>query len=152
VFWEGDTREIGDGLTLINAGVHFAGGQVLHRRDGDGGTLFSGDILQVVRDRRWVSFMYSYPNLIPERPRVIRRALSLLEPYAFDRVYGAWWRLVVETDGRAAVRSLRRPLFILRPRRRPGRGGMTDRRLAGDETVRRATRRRGRRGTPARTA
>jgi hypothetical protein len=104
VFWEGDTREIGDGLTLVNAGVHFAGGQVLHRRDGYGGTLFSGDILQVVRDRRWVSFMYSYPNLIPERPRVIRRALSLLEPYAFDRVYGAWWRLVVDTDGRAAVR------------------------------------------------
>ena len=30
VFWEGDTLEIGDGLTLINAGVHFDGGQVLH--------------------------------------------------------------------------------------------------------------------------
>jgi hypothetical protein len=29
------------------------------------GALFSGDIIQVVPDRRWVSFMYSYPNLIP---------------------------------------------------------------------------------------
>ena len=27
VYWQGDTREIGDGLTLINAGVHFDGGQ-----------------------------------------------------------------------------------------------------------------------------
>src|SRR5260370_1377244 len=41
VYWQGDTREIGDGLTLINAGVHFAGGQVLQRsggrRSGGGG-------------------------------------------------------------------------------------------------------------------
>ncbi|NJC70964.1 MBL fold metallo-hydrolase [Planosporangium thailandense] len=106
VFWDGDTLELGDGLTLINAGVHFDGGQVLHWRDADGGrgALFSGDILQVVRDRRWLSFMYSYPNLIPERPRTIRRALALLEPYPFERVYGAWWDLVVGTDGAAAVR------------------------------------------------
>ncbi len=74
-----------------------------HGGDGNG-ALFSGDILQVVQDRRWVSFMYSYPNLIPERPRTIRRALSLLEPYAFDRVYGAWWKRVVYGDGHAAVR------------------------------------------------
>jgi hypothetical protein len=106
VFWDGDAQVIGDGLTLINAGVHFDGGQVLHSAAaGDGnGALFSGDILQVVQDRRWVSFMYSYPNLIPERPRTIRRALSLLEPYAFDRVYGAWWNRVVYGDGAAAVR------------------------------------------------
>ncbi|WP_196468801.1 MBL fold metallo-hydrolase [Planomonospora sp. ID91781] len=106
VFWEGDTCEILDGLTLVNAGVHFAGGQVLHWRDGGdgGGALLSGDILQVVADRRWVSFMYSYPNLIPERPRTVRRALSLLEPYPFERVYGGWWKRVVRTDGTEAVR------------------------------------------------
>jgi hypothetical protein len=119
VFWEGDTRQIGDGLTLINLGVHFAGGQVLHWADGadgaDGtagaGALMSGDIITVVPDRRWVSFMYSYPNLIPERPGVIRRALSLLAPYPFERVYGAWWRRVVAADGTAAVhRSAQRYL------------------------------------------
>jgi hypothetical protein len=106
VFWEGETHSIGDGLTLINAGVHFEGGQVLHWRDGEEGrgALFSGDILQVVQDRRWVGFMYSYPNLIPERPRTIRRALSLLEPYPFERVYGAWWKRIVSTDGTDAVR------------------------------------------------
>ncbi|WP_406313851.1 MBL fold metallo-hydrolase [Streptosporangium sp. NBC_01639] len=106
VFWEGDTLEIREGLTLINAGVHFDGGQVMHWRDGEDGrgALFSGDILQVVQDRRWVSFMYSYPNLIPERPRTVRRALSLLEPYPFERLYGGWWKRVVHTDGAAAVR------------------------------------------------
>ncbi|MEV4091661.1 MBL fold metallo-hydrolase [Streptosporangium saharense] len=106
VFWEGETLELGDGLTLVNAGVHFEGGQVLHRSEGSYGpaALFSGDILQVVPDRRWVSFMYSYPNLIPERPGTVRRALSLLAPYDFDRVYGGWWKRVVRTDGAGAVR------------------------------------------------
>jgi len=106
VFWDGETKEIGEGLTLVNAGVHFAGGQVLHWRDGEDGrgALLSGDIMTVVQDRRYVSFMYSYPNLIPERPRVIRRALRLLEPYPFERVYGAWWQRVVRADGVEAVR------------------------------------------------
>jgi hypothetical protein len=106
VFWDGEAKEIGEGLTLVNAGVHFEGGQVLHWRDGEEGrgALLSGDILTVVQDRRHVGFMYSYPNLIPERPRVIRRALRLLEPYPFERVYGAWWRRIVRADGVAAVR------------------------------------------------
>jgi hypothetical protein len=106
VFWDGDTRPVGAGLTLVNAGVHFDGGQVLHWADGgDGsGALFSGDIFTVVQDRRYVSFMYSYPNFIPERPRTVRRALELIEPLRFDRVYGGWWQRNVRTDGAAAVR------------------------------------------------
>lgn len=102
VLWSGETHALADGLTLINAGVHFPGGSVLHWREGS--ALFSGDIVQVVPDRRWVSFMRSYPNLIPERPEVLRRALALLEPFDFDRVYGAWWRRIVESDGSATVR------------------------------------------------
>jgi hypothetical protein len=105
-FWTGDTREIAPGLTLINAGTHFAGGTVLHWADDPdgGGALFSGDIFLVVMDRRWVSFMYSIPNFIPERPATIRRALALVEPFAFERVYGAFWGRVVAADGSAAVR------------------------------------------------
>ena len=104
-FWEGETHQLWDGLTLINVGVHFAGGQVLHwaGADGGAGAVLSGDIMTVVPDRRYVSFMYSYPNLIPERPEVIRRGLARLAPYRFERVYGAWWRRVVHTDGAAAV-------------------------------------------------
>lgn len=101
VFWEGTAKEIGEGLTLVNAGVHFDGGQVLHWREG--AALFSGDIFTVPMDRRYVSFMYSYPNLIPERPKIIRRALRRIEPYSFDRVYGAWWGRIVRADGNAAV-------------------------------------------------
>jgi hypothetical protein len=106
IFWDGETTEILEGLTLINAGVHFDGGQVLHwagAEDGRG-ALFTGDIFTVVQDRRWLSFMHSYPNLIPERPRTIRRAIERMQPYSFDRVYGGWWRRNVETDGAEALR------------------------------------------------
>lgn len=105
-YWTGDTHQIAPGLTLINAGTHFAGGTVLHWSDDPEGrgALFSGDILMVVMDRRWVSFMYSIPNFIPERPRTIRRALALIEPFTFERIYGAFWGRVVTADGAAAVR------------------------------------------------
>jgi glyoxylase-like metal-dependent hydrolase (beta-lactamase superfamily II) len=114
-FWDGEKMQLGDGLTLINVGVHFPGGQVLHWAGADdgAGALLSGDILTVVQDRRYVSFMYSYPNFIPERPEVIRRGLARLAPYPFERVYGAWWRRVVRADGSAAVaRSARRYLHF----------------------------------------
>lgn len=105
-YWTGDTHEIAPGMTLINAGTHFAGGTVLHWHDDPEGrgALFSGDIFMVVMDRRWVSFMYSVPNFIPERPSAIRRALALVEPFAFERIYGAFWGRVVTADGTAAVR------------------------------------------------
>jgi glyoxylase-like metal-dependent hydrolase (beta-lactamase superfamily II) len=105
VFWEGDTLPILPGRTLVNCGVHFAGGTVLHWAGGaDGrGALCSGDIFQVVMDRRWVSFMYSYPNLIPEHPETIRRAIDLVRPLPFEMIYGAWWGRVVATDAKGAL-------------------------------------------------
>jgi hypothetical protein len=105
-FWEGEALKLGSDVTLINAGVHFAGGTVLHWQAGErgAGALLSGDIFQVVMDRSWVSFMYSYPNLIPERPATVRRAVRLVEPFAFECVYGAWWGRTVGTNGAAALR------------------------------------------------
>jgi glyoxylase-like metal-dependent hydrolase (beta-lactamase superfamily II) len=106
VFWEGDELELGGGLTLLRLGGHFAGAQVLHWAGGaDGrGVLLAGDVLQVVQDRRFVSFMYSYPNYIPLPAATVRRMVAMLEPYPFERVYGAWFGAVVRADGKAAVR------------------------------------------------
>jgi hypothetical protein len=105
-FWEGETKEIGNELTLIRCGGHFEGGTVLYWPQGaDGmGVILSGDILQVVQDRRWVSFMYSYPNLIPLPAPAIRRIAGAVEPFNFDRIHGAWWGRVVFRDAKAAVR------------------------------------------------
>ena len=99
--WEGETREVGAGLTLVRCGGHFEGGTVLHWEGGN--ALLSGDIVQVVPDRRVVSFMYSYPNLIPLDAEAINRIVGALEPYDFDRIYGAWWGRVVAADGKAVV-------------------------------------------------
>jgi glyoxylase-like metal-dependent hydrolase (beta-lactamase superfamily II) len=106
VFWEGEELALGEGLTLLRLGGHFAGGQVLHWAAGaDGrGVLLAGDILQVVQDRRFVSFMYSYPNYIPLPAATVRRMAAMLEPYRFERVYGAWFGAVVRADAKAAVR------------------------------------------------
>jgi glyoxylase-like metal-dependent hydrolase (beta-lactamase superfamily II) len=106
VFWEGERLELGTSLTLLRLGGHFAGAQVLHWAGGaEGrGVLLAGDILQVVPDRRFVSFMYSYPNYIPLPAATVRRMVETLEPYAFERVYGAWFGAVVRADAKAAVR------------------------------------------------
>ncbi|MBS0561586.1 MAG: MBL fold metallo-hydrolase, partial [Proteobacteria bacterium] len=91
-FWSGDRRDIAPGLTLLRLGGHFAGGTVLHWAQGAGGkgALLSGDILQVGPDRM-VSFMWSYPNLIPLDAASVRRMAEMLEPFDFDLIYGAWW-------------------------------------------------------------
>ena len=99
--WEGETRQLG-GLTLLRLGGHFPGATVLHRPDGDG-TLLSGDVVQVIPDRGWVSFMYSYPNLIPLPAAEVRRMAAALEPYAFERIQGAWWGTTIPADGSAIV-------------------------------------------------
>ena len=97
--WEGETLDLGDGLTLIRCGGHFAGGTVLHVGD----ALLAGDIVQVIPDRGWVGFMYSYPNLIPLPAETVLAIARALQPYAFDTIYGAWWDRIVRGDGAAIV-------------------------------------------------
>ncbi len=117
VFWAGESRKLGPGLTLVRCGGHYEGGTVLHWAAGaEGrGALLSGDIVQVIPDRAYVSFMYSYPNLIPLNEQAIRRIVAALAPFDFDRIHGAWWGRVVPTDGKGAVtRSAERYLKAIR--------------------------------------
>src|SRR3954447_5108245 len=101
--WEGETLELGHGLTLIRGGGHFPGGTILHRAEGDG-ALLTGDIIQVIPDRSHVGFMWSYPNLVPLPVGEVRRIASIVEPFAFEAIYGAWWGTVIRRDGPGAVR------------------------------------------------
>lgn len=104
-FWDGETQPLGDGLTLIRCGGHYAGGQVLHWAAGAGGkgALLTGDIIQVISDRNWVSFMYSYPNLIPLPAASVRRVADSVAPFPYDRIYGAWWDRIIPTDASGIV-------------------------------------------------
>ena len=105
-FWKGETLALLDGLTLVRCGGHFEGGTVAHWPAGaEGrGALLTGDILQVVQDRRYVSFMRSYPNLIPLPAAMVQQVVAAVEPYAYDRIYGAWWETVIPEDAKAGVR------------------------------------------------
>jgi hypothetical protein len=104
-FWAGETHPLSEGMTLLRLGGHFPGGTVLHWKQGvDGkGALLSGDIIQVVADRQWVSFMYSYPNLIPLPAAEIQGIRDTIAPYQFERLYGAWFERVVTHDAHDAV-------------------------------------------------
>jgi hypothetical protein len=113
VLWEGDTRRLADGLTLIRCGGHFPGATVLHwaRAAGRSGVLLVGDVLQVGQDRKSVSFMYSYPNYIPLDAGAVRRIGAVLEPFAFEQLYGAWWQRNILTGAKDIVqRSVHRYL------------------------------------------
>jgi glyoxylase-like metal-dependent hydrolase (beta-lactamase superfamily II) len=108
-FWSGETQAIAGGFTLIRCGGHFAGGSVLHWPGGaDGrGALFTGDILQVTLDRQYVSFMRSYPNMWPLSRAAVDAIAAAVAPYAYDRIYGAWWDRHIESGAQDAVAKSR---------------------------------------------
>lgn len=101
-FWSGETHPLIEDVTLIRLGGHFKGGTVLHWANGQG-FLLTGDIIQVVADRAWVSFMYSYPNLIPLPASEVRRMRDRVTHYDFERLYGAWFPTIVAKDAKNAV-------------------------------------------------
>jgi hypothetical protein len=48
--------------------------------------------------------MWSYPNYIPLPASAIERIVKAVDTFAFDRVYGAFWDMVIEQDGKAVVK------------------------------------------------
>ncbi len=106
VYWDSETYSLGDGLTLIRCGGHFPGSTVLHWADGAEGrsVLLTGDMINVVADRRFVSFMYSYPNQIPLVASAVKGIVQAVEPFQYDRIYGGWLDSVIAQNAKAGVR------------------------------------------------
>ncbi len=116
VFWSGEKRKLNNGLILHRLGGHFKGGAVLEWQHGNQGlgVLLSGDIIQVVLDQNWVSFMYSYPNLIPLPASKVSEIVERIHTMKFDRIYNAFHR-IVKSDGIASVeRSANRYIKALK--------------------------------------
>ena len=103
--WSGETLPLAEGVTLVRCGGHFEGATVLHWAAGaEGrGALLSGDIIKVNPDLRTAAFMRSYPNLVPLSAAAVRRIVRAVEPFAWDRVHGAWWGDTIAAGARAAV-------------------------------------------------
>lgn len=103
-FWSGDELRLSQDVTLLRVGGHFDGSTGVHWKRGPrGATLLPGDALQVVSDRRHVSFMYSYPNYMPMKASDVRHMQTLLEGYDFEDVFGFTWGRNVIGGGRTAV-------------------------------------------------
>ncbi|MGV1795113.1 MBL fold metallo-hydrolase [Rhizobium sp. A37_96] len=100
----GESLEIGPAI-MIRCGGHFEGSAVLHcpwledRR----GALFVGDTMQVTMDRRYVSFMRSYPNLVPLNAKAVKAIAQAVRPYRFEAIYGAFPGRTIENDGNRIV-------------------------------------------------
>ena len=103
--WSGGSRKLLADLILIHTPGHFDGYQVLYWPGGAAGkgVLLSGDQPQVCMDTGWVSFMYSYPNYIPLGAKAIQQIVSKLDPYKFDRVYGAFPKRTVVAGAKQVV-------------------------------------------------
>ena len=64
-FWDGETPTLGDGPDADPLRRPLRRRRRCCTGPAGAGALLTGDIIQVVPDRTHVSFMYSYPNLIP---------------------------------------------------------------------------------------
>ena len=104
-FWEGESLELDEGVTLHRCGGHFEGSTVLLWPDGaDGlGVILSADTMYVAPDRRHVSFMYSYPNYIPLSASTVDGIVRTVMPLKFDRIYGHFSDLEIEADAKSIV-------------------------------------------------
>ena len=98
IFWSGESLVLHEGVVLHRFGGHFKGGTVLEWQNGNNkkGILLTGDILRVVADRQWVSFMYSYPNFIPLPQSTVQKIANQSKGLMFDRLYDAFHRIVKE--------------------------------------------------------
>ncbi|MBN3555676.1 MBL fold metallo-hydrolase [Fictibacillus nanhaiensis] len=110
VFWSGDKLELSEGIILHRIGGHFKGGTILEWKQGNHhqGVLLCGDIVRIVADREWVSFMYSYPNFIPLPSATVERIAHQMKELTFTRIYDAFNRVIKEDAGEAVQRSAKR--------------------------------------------
>lgn len=104
--WSDDEITPVPGLTLARIGGHFDGSAVLHWPAGahGRGALLTGDTIPVMQDRQWVSFMWSYPNLIPLDATTVTAIAHRVQRYHFDRIYSGWWNRTIINDAPAAIR------------------------------------------------
>ncbi|HEX5553043.1 MAG TPA: MBL fold metallo-hydrolase [Chitinophagaceae bacterium] len=110
VLWEGEDRTLWDGIRIIRCGGHFPGANILWWPSQR--ALLTGDTIQVCPDRKTVSFMYSYPNMIPLPKKDILRISQSVEPLPYDAMFGAFGRYILTGARQAMARSVKRYLSI----------------------------------------
>ncbi len=98
-FWEGEALGLDEDATLVRCGGHFAGSAVLHSNR----RLFVGDTISVLPDRAHVTFMHSFPGMIPLSAADVRGIAAAVEPLEFDEMVGCWPQLCIREDAKQAL-------------------------------------------------
>ena len=118
VFFESDTLVLLPGITIVRCGGHFDGSCVLHWDRQKAGTptkiiqqqkhklpstgvVFCSDTFGPGMDRKTITFMWSYPNMIPLPPKDVLQIWHSMQPFQFDEIIGAWPGKYVQTEARA---------------------------------------------------
>ena len=74
----------------------------------------SSDIATVTQDRKFLTFMRSYPNFIPLSARDVEGIAAALAPFSFDRIYGHYFDRVIAADAKQVLqRSVARYLAAI---------------------------------------
>ncbi len=99
--FEGNEKILWDGIKIVHVGGHFAGSTVLLLpHHGNDGTLLTGDSIYVCRDRKQLSFMYSYPNMLPLPKRDIEYINQQVKNLPFDEIHGAFEWMNIPTNAK----------------------------------------------------
>lgn len=116
--WEGGEKELWDEIKIVHTAGHFPGSTVLHLpRHGKSGSLLTGDSIYVSKDKKQVSAMYSYPNVIPLPKQAIEYIIRQVSPLAFDSLYGAFeWMNLHDGAKEIFQKSMHRYLDIVSPK------------------------------------
>jgi glyoxylase-like metal-dependent hydrolase (beta-lactamase superfamily II) len=119
VFFDSETYNLLPGITIIRCGGHFDGSCVLHWDRQKAGTpatiiqaaskdklpftgaVFCSDTFGPGMDRKTITFMWSYPNMIPLPPKDVLQIWHSMQPFQFDEIIGAWPGKYVDKDARA---------------------------------------------------
>jgi hypothetical protein len=114
--WEGETLRLTPDVTVIRGGGHFTGSSMLHWSGGAGGRgiVCCSDTAYVAADRRHVTFMRSYPNLVPLPAARVKAIAAALAPFAFDMMFGNFFESVIASGAKQAFdRSVERYLAAI---------------------------------------
>ena len=98
-FWSRSIEPV-PGVTVVQTGGHFEGSSVLHWK----GALMTGDTIYVLPGRDpIVSFMRSYPMLLPLSEHLLTGLLAAIDGLDYDRLYGGWWESIIDSNAKEVV-------------------------------------------------
>jgi hypothetical protein len=66
---------------------------------------FALAVRTVTTDRKWLSFMRSYPNLIPLSARTVEHIGAALRPFTFETICGHYFDRVIAKDAKSVLEA-----------------------------------------------